>query len=362
VEPANAQKIGLVRIAQKWVSDNAAKARINVRRVVGGTPADPETDAELVRIWNASKPKKLMLRILSDIYGPGHGNALIRKVRDQTSKKVLSLEPLDMRKCVRDERTRTWSMNGSGLVRENLVWFTVGSRAADWHAGENQWIGFEDDLRTLREESAYTADVLTNCGVIGLIISKDDQTSMFSPHAIKKMQQDGKAMTTRGNRGSVLVSGTGLKATEIGEGPERLSLDKLPVGAQSRVAANLGVAMMVLGMPDPNKTYSNLAEATKGSLRSAVVSFHDLIAEVLAEDLLNDVGMTKDEYEIFWDYSDIEEFQNDVDKLHARVREDVKAGLLTPNEGRAKTGEEQSDDPTADSLRSATPSQEPVRP
>jgi hypothetical protein len=349
--PADPQKVGVVRLSQKWVSDNAAKARMQVRRKVNGMPADPETDPELVRIWNASKPKKLFTRILADLYGPGKGNALLRKIRDPRSKRVLSLEPIDMREVIRDPKLKVWAFRAEGLVRENLVWFSLGSRPDDWEAGENQWIGFEDDLRTLREEAAYCADVLTNAGVIGLVISKDDQTSTFSPHAIRKMQKDGKAMTTRGKRGSVLVSGTGMKVNEVGQGPDRLAIDRLPRGAQARVSANLNVALMVLGLPDPNKTYSNLEQATKGSLRSAVVPFHDLIAETLANDLLADTGLSSELYEVYFDYSDLEEFREDVDAMHDRIRKDVAAGLITPNEGRARLGMEESDDPEANRLR-----------
>lgn len=362
VIPAVPQKIGVVRLAQKWVAQNAAKARMIVRRKVAGTPADPETDPEIVRIWNASKPRKLMARILSDLYGPGKGNSLVLKVRDKNSKKVLKLRPLNMQKCTWSESRGVWIYDGEGQLRENLIWFSLGSDPDNFESGENQWIGFEDDLRTLREESAYTADILTNAGVVGMVISKDDAMSTFSPAAVRKMQRDGKAMTTRGKRGSVLVSGTGLKVNEVGQGPDRLALDVLPRGAQARVSSNLGVALMTLGMPDENKTYSNLQEANKGSYRTGVVPFHDLIAETLADDLLNDTGYSPEDYEICFDYSDLEEFAEDVDKVRTRVREDVKAGLITPNEGRAETGRDVSDDPTADSLRSSSAPQEAARP
>lgn len=351
VEAADPQQIGNVLLAQEWISENAAKAPMRVRRKVKGTKAEPVKNPELVKIWEASDPNKLMGRILSDMYGPGKGNALLEKVRAGNSKRVLSLEPLNMAKCSRDKVLKAWAEGTRGLMRENLVWFTKGSDPDDWKAGTNQWKGFEDDLRTLREESAYCADILTNSGVTGLVFSKDDQTSTFSPAAIRKMQQDGKAMTTRGKRGSVLVSGTGMKVTEVGQGPERLALDVLPRGAQSRVSARLRVALMVLGMPDANKTYSNLEEATVGSLRSGVIPFHDMIANTLGRDLLADTGLDPDQYEVYFDYTDIEEFQEDLDKLHARVREDVKAGLITPNEGRAILGMDPSDDPSSDALR-----------
>lgn len=352
VEPAKPQKIGIVLLAQSWIAQNAAKAPMRVRRKVKGQKVDPEKNPELLKIWDASNPKKIMERILEDIYGPGDGNALLEKVREPNSKRVISLEPIDMTTVVRDKKLKAWRRNSEGLPRQNLIWFTKGSDPKDYQAGVNQWQGtFADDLRTLREDSAYAADILTNAGVVGLVFSRDDPTSTFSPAAIRKMQKDGKAMTTRGKRGSVLVSGTGMKVNEVGQGPDRLALEKLPLGAQARVSQRLGVALMVLGMPDPNKTYANLEAATVGSLRSGVVPFHDLIAETLGRDLLEETGLDPESYEIYFDYSEIEEFQEDKDKMHARAREDVNAGVITPNEARAETGREPSDDPSADVLR-----------
>ncbi len=359
---ADPQEIGIVLLAQSWIAENAAKAPMRVRRRVKGSDVEPEKNPEIVRLWEDADPKTIMERVLSDIYGPGKGNALIEKIRDGNSKRVLSIEPIDISACTRDKRLKVWRRGTEGLPRQNIVWFTRGSDPKDWRAGRDQWRGtFRDDLRTLREESAYCADVLTNAGVIGLMISREDTTSTFSPSAIRKMQRDGKAMTTHGKRGSVLVSGTGMKVNEVGQGPDRLALDRLPLGAQSRVSARLGVALMVLGMPDPNKTYANLEAATVGSYRSGVIPFHDLIAAALTRDLLADTGLDPRNYEIYFDYSDLEEFQEDLDKLHARTREDVKAGLVTPNEGREVIGRDVSDDPSADALRSGATSTPPMQ-
>lgn len=109
---------------------------------------------------------------------------------------------------------------------------------------------------------------------------------------------------------------------------------------------------MVLGLPDPGKTYSNLKEGKQGTFETAVIGFHDLLAECLALDLLPDTdgGLTTDTAEVVWIYDDMEELRDDTDSIHANARENAKAGIWTPNEARIATGKEETDQEGADLL------------
>lgn len=348
-------QVGIIRIGLRWIAKKASKCPLGVRRVVKGSDAQAELGHELVKIWTASNPTKLIQRILDDLYIHGKGNAILEKVRDQNSKRVLKLDPLNAKKCSFDPVNRFWKYDNRAILPDNLVWISLGADPDNPDLGVDQWEGFEDDLRTLKGECEYTADTLENAGVVGLFITRDDPNMVLSDEAKKKIERETRAMTTGKKRGSTYVSGTGLKVTQIGSGPEKMALDKLPIGAQCRVAGNLQVALMILGMQDANKTYSNLEEANKGSYRTAVMGLHDLLAEALSRDLLPDTGFDPDLYEVFWDYTDQEEVQEDLDKAMGRVVKLVGGPVLTPNEGRAKLGEIPLDDPTADQLKTSSP-------
>lgn len=352
--PAKPAQIGVIRLALRWIATNATKAPIAVRRKVTGSPGEADTNHELARIWNESQPTKLVLRILEDLYLRGRGNALLRKVRNPGSKQVLRLEAIDIEKCTRDKNLKIWMENGRAILPQDLVWFSIGADPDDFDSGVDQWDGFEDDLRTLREEPKYTADILQNGGVVGLMITRDDPLMSLSEDATKRMQKDAKALTTGKNRGSALVSGTGLKVTEIGSTPEKMALRDLTIWASARVAANLQMSLMVLGLPDPGKTYSNLREATKGCYRTAVIGFHDLIAQTLDRDLLPDTGYSKLDNETVWIYDHLEEFQEDLDTATNRIIKLAGGPVLSPNEARIKIGEAPTDDPAADLIRQTT--------
>jgi len=352
VEPA---KVGVIRIGLRWIAKKASKVGFSVRRRVNGESIEPEPDHELVRIWNASDPTKLIQRILDDLYLYGKGNALLEKVRDANSKRVIKLRPINIQKCNRDTTLKIWKYGTQPILPDNLVWISLGADPDDPDMGIDQWAGFEEDLRTLKGEAEYTADVLENAGVVGLFITKDDPNMVLSEDARKKIQREAKAMTTGKNRGAAYVSGTGLKVTSVGSTPESMALEKLTLGAQARVAANMQLALMVLGLFDPGKTYANLKEASKGSYLTAVIGIHDAIAEALSRDLLPDTGTDSETYEIVWDYDDQEEFQEDLDLATNRIVKLCGGPVLTPNEGRAKIGEAPLDDPSASILKTSGP-------
>lgn len=352
-QPGTPDKVGVIRIAINYIAQNAHKAPIAVQPVVTGDPAEPDTSAELCRIWNASRPTKLIHRVLTDLWIRGKGNALLRKVRQEGTSRVEKLEAVDIAKLSWDENAGFWKQGGTPLTRENYVWVTLGADPECPDKGIDQWgDGFEDDLRTLREEPKYTADVLQNGGTIGIVISKKDPQDFLGTDVVDRLTKDATAATTGDKRGSVLVVGTALNVSDLGATPERMALDKLTLGAQSRVAANMRTALMVLGLPDPGKTYSNLQEAIKSSYRTAVIGFHDILSECLETDLLPDTdgGRSQETHRVVWIYDGLEEFQEDTDAVHARARENTKVGIWTPNEARAVTGKDPSDQEGADQL------------
>lgn len=355
-ESADPSKVGVIRLAIGWISQNTHKAPIAVRPIVNGDPAEPDLTAELCQIWNRSRPTKLVRRILDDLWIYGKGNAVIRKVRNEGTAKVEKLEAVNIEKLKWEPTKGFWSQNGTDLVRENYIWITLGADRDAPDKGTDQWDGFEADLLTLREEPKYTAKVLKRGGAFGYVASKAAPADFLGEDVTKRIAKDADAIVKDLDYGGVIAVGAGVRLEPIGSSPESMALDTLTVRAESRVAANLQTALMVLGMPDPNKTYANLNAATQGSFRTAVIGFHDVLAEALAADLLPDTdgGLTNQTHEVVWIYSDLEELREDTDSLHTRTREDVKAGLITPNEGRARIGMEPSDQEGSDQLGAIT--------
>jgi hypothetical protein len=139
--------------------------------------------------------------------------------------------------------------------------------------------------------------------------------------------------------GTVAVLAGQYTVTPVGFSPEQMTLDKLPQNAIGRISASIGVAAMSVGLPDPGKTYSNLGEANKASW-GTIVSIQELVGETLRWELMPDFGLDPEQYVVEYDYQHIQELQEPLDAIHARIREDFTANIITQNEAREERGNE----------------------
>jgi HK97 family phage portal protein len=195
------------------------------------------------------------------------------------------------------------------------------------------------EVCTLNEEASYTAALLYNSAVPGLMIIPEDPGLEPSPEDAERIKARIRDTYTGDGRGGTVVMGGRFKVTPVGFSPEQLRLDALPQLPMAKVAAALGVPLMAMGLPDPGKTYSNMQESSRvgwGSIRS----IHDTIRDTNRSQLLPMFGFDPKRYVWEYDYSEVEEMQEALDAKHRRTREDWRAGLTTRNEARDVLGME----------------------
>lgn len=101
----------------------------------------------------------------------------------------------------------------------------------------------------------------------------------------------------------------------------------------------------LMGFTDP--TFNNRKEAKKSLYEETILPKMDKLRDWLNVWLC---PMFKDATYLDYDKNDIEALSEDKDKVHARVREDVRAGLITINEARKETGRDEYQDELADKL------------
>jgi phage portal protein BeeE len=176
-------------------------------------------------------------------------------------------------------------------------------------------------------------------GVPGLVCIPKNGARITKEQA-DRMKERIKDNLTSDNRGETMVQLSGdVEIIKLGMSPEEMRLDRLPLRAEARITAAIGVSPMVLGLPDPNKTYSNYNEANTAAWRHCIVPMQDLVAEALTYQLLNEFD-DETKHLVEWDYTHVEALQEDLGKKHDRVREDWKANIITQNEARDELGYE----------------------
>jgi HK97 family phage portal protein len=359
----------IVALGLAWLADRFPKPLVRVSRIAKSTgDYVPLPRHDAVDLWSRPNPwygRRTMETALG-LSLRADGNAYVHKLRDARGK-VAQLWWLP-HQLVEPE----WPEDGSAFVDrykvaidgrdyylppEDVIHFRWGIDPDNTRKGLAPLKACLREVATDNQSSTYSATVLRNLGMPGIVVMPKDGTPEPTGEQAKEIRDDVDARTTGDRRGSTVVFKGRYDVTTVGLSPEQMALDKLTAQSIARVAAAIGVPAMVLGLPDPNKTFSNLDAATR-SAWAAVTSIQDVIADGLRYGLLPDFGSDPAQHVWEYDYSAIAELNEEQDKLHARVRDDYKAGILLKNEARELLGLEP--DPDGDVFMPGTGGGEPV--
>lgn len=348
-----------VALGLAWLGDRFPRPTIQLSRLNRSGEHVPVGRNPIIDLWNRPNPyytrrtmeKAIGLSLKTD------GNAFIFKMRDRLGRvnqlwwlphfRVFPTWPSDGSTYIDGYRVRVDGRNFYHIPAEDVIHIRDGIDPWNERLGLAALKAAIREVVTLNLANGYAAALMKNSGIPGLA---------FVPKAQAPVRPDKEAADRIKERfveeyggdliGSPIVAAGPYEIVKIGFSPEELTLDKLPQPAEARVAAAIGVAAMSLGLPDPNKTYSNLAEANRSSW-GTVVAIQELISEAIQHQLLPERiqvptgisnGLDPLAYAFDYDYAHIQELQESLDAIHLRTREDWKAGVIRLNEAREQLG------------------------
>ncbi len=343
----------VVALGLAWLGDRFPRPIMQVSRIIRSGEYRPLGRHDLTDLWNRPN-KHYGRRTLEKAVGLSlkvDGNAYILKVRNRLGNRVVELWWIPHFRIL-----PMWPADGTEFITEYRIRTDTGDYVVpasevihirDGIDPRNERLGIsalKANLRevcTVNQEAGYTASILRNSGVPGLMVIPDDPTGNLRPNEDDASTIKGRIKDSFSGDGAgetVVLAGK-YKVEVVGFSPEQLILDRLPQSAVARVASAVGVASMSIHLPDPNKTYSNLAEANRASW-GTVVSTHELVDEALRWQLLPDFGEDPYRTVVERDYSHIQELQESLDAIHTRTREDWKAGLIKLKDAQEQLGYE----------------------
>jgi HK97 family phage portal protein len=344
----------IVAIALQWLGDRFPRPILRVSKIARSGDYVPLGRHPLVDLWSRPNPHYTR-RTLEKAIGLSlkvDGNAFVWKRRNLRGQVIelwwlphyaaAPVYPADGSAYL-----TAWRFQIDGLEYdlppEDVIHFRDGIDPRNDRLGLSALKAQLREVCTINEESSYTATILNRCGVPGMVVMPaDKEKGRFDPVQARRAAESIDDATRGDRRGSTVGMTGAVDVKILGFSPEQLRLDRLPLSAQARIAAACGTALMSLGLPDPGKTYSNLGEANRSSW-GTIVAIQELQAETLRWQLLPEFDDPHG-YTIEYDYSLINELQEDLSQLHARAREDWKAGGITLNEYREAIGLEPVDD------------------
>lgn len=181
------------------------------------------------------------------------------------------------------------------------------------------------------EVSNYTASILRNMGIPGVIICPKDDNTEVTPEQAERIKQLYVERFTGDTRGAPFVPSLPIEVHSPGYSPEQMALDKIVDQPVPRICAALQIDPMVLGYSSPSKTYANMDVAMRSAYELTLIPLHAAVASQMSEQIMPwIVGAQPGDY-FGRDYTEVRCLQEDMDTKFKRLSEAVKAGWFTPN-------------------------------
>ena len=187
------------------------------------------------------------------------------------------------------------------------------------------------------EASTYTAAILKNMGVPGVLISpKVGEDVQFGPNLAKTLKELWREKVVGDKRGEPVVIPGPVDVTMPGYSPEQLVLDKIRQIPEARICAVTRVPAMVAGLSvgDNQRTYSNMGEAREMAYEGTIVPLQNLLCDGLNLQLLPQMPGYTPADSCCFDLSGVRVLQEDTNELAKRVIALFNADLITREEAR----------------------------
>lgn len=194
---------------------------------------------------------------------------------------------------------------------------------------------FTDD-----EGANYTATLLSNLGVPGMVISPGSDNGKVAPADAEMIKQQAEQKFTNQNRGRTLVLSTKANVNILSFNPQQMQVRELRRIPEERVTAILGIPAIVVGLGAglDRSTYSNMAEAREAAYESFMIPNQRLLAAEIKTQLLPDFVTAPKQFKVFFDLSEVRVLQTDENDLHTRAGNDLAKGMVMLDEARDLIG------------------------
>lgn len=232
-----------------------------------------------------------------------------------------------------------YKVDGSGkpdrIEVDDVVHFRYGLDPANPRKGLSPLGAIMREVYTDEEAAQFTAVLLKNLGIPGLIIAPkntddteltDEDAEDLKAKAIERFGGD--------KRGEPMVTQAPVDVHVLGYNPQQLDLKALRRVPEERVTAIFGVPAIVVGLGAglDRSTFANFEEARQAAYESHIIPDHRLFGAELKTQLLTDFEDDVKEFRVGFDTSDVRVLQDDVNALFERAGVAAQRGLITVND------------------------------
>jgi HK97 family phage portal protein len=222
------------------------------------------------------------------------------------------------------------------VKKEDVVHFRFGIDPQNIRRGISPLASALREVWTDNEAARYSASMLRNMGIPGVVIAPKDQGVIADPEQVKNlfMQKFG-----GDRRGEPLVLTDSVSVDILSFSPEQMNLVGLRRIPEERIPALLSWPAVVAGLGAglDRSTYNNMDEARQQAYEQNIIPTQMVLSDDLGTQLLPDFGDPDTETVVF-DLSQVRVLQDDQAKLYQRLSQGYDSGWIKRSEARTATG------------------------
>lgn len=344
----------IVVAAVMWVARNFPEAPVKVEERQRDRSLEQLFDHPLLDLLDNPNPyySGILMWMATLTDWNVHGNAYWLKVRSAAGQVVqLYYVPQNLIKPVADVREYIagyeYDPGGSKkilLAREDVVHFRYGIDPRDPTKGMSPLASLLREVFTDDEAGNFSASVLSNLGVPGVVVSPAAGAMNGSGPSLDidadSVKQDFQQRFSGDRRGEPIIMTAPTDIKVLAWSPQQMDLRDLRRLPEERVSAVLGIPAVVLGLGAglDRSTYANYREAREAAYESNLIPAQRLLGKEIETQLLPDFEASPERLKrltVGFDVSGVRALAEDQDKLYNRARTGLLGGFMRVDEARA---------------------------
>lgn len=195
------------------------------------------------------------------------------------------------------------------------------------------------EVYTDDESARFTAALLTNMGVPGVVISPDPAIEV-TDEDMSAAKDDFDEKFRGIQRGGAIFMKGATRVEQFGFSPEQMNLKEIRRIPEERVSSALGVPAIVVGFGAglEHSTFTNMGEAMEYAYSNGVIPDQRIMADVVRWELLDEWEDDPFVWKFGFDLAEVRALQEDVNRVTTRLNSEVMAGVRMVSEHRRETG------------------------
>lgn len=236
----------------------------------------------------------------------------------------------------------TTGVGEPGILRvEDVVHFRFGMDPLNIRRGFSQLAAIFREVYVDDQAANFTASILRNLGIIGLIFSPETGGTDIPPGKLEEFKQYVSTNFTGDKRGQAMAFSKPIKTQLLQYNLSGFDVGPIRDIAEERVCAALGIPAAVIGFGtglQQTKVGATMREMIQLAWRGAIMPEQKIMAGELKRSLLGDFHKNTSLFRVRFDASKIHALWEDDTQKAQRVSGLVEKSVLTVGEGRRELG------------------------